>query len=369
MSKRVFYLKYKNNLVGYFVEDGLDYLSYVRNLESSNLPENIKFPVGLYPVYRLRALEKLESYVPSSEDIADWFSDRTFPQERPNAETLLRNLGLEEYNLWEIMKATKAVSLDDYFWISEDYNEKYENVHPRHSIESPKVKTVVSSKEQANTVSIQFNEGSSLSMILKGMSFPRNMFVSIDATERIGKFSLPYERFYKSMSERHRELFGATKRLTQLPKDTDITKHMRKFLETQHAINSQLNYLNALNSIEVMCTFYDLSVPVTYYSSEEGTVVRKTLENPKVILEIKNKEVSDTDTETREKLANTILKSSCEEVLNFSDTEEELADHVVLSTKVSAHRTRRPSIAKNISKKAEIEHTNIKETLKNSSDF
>ena len=57
--------------------------------------------------------------------------DRIFPRDRVDAAVLLRDIGLTEYDEWEILKKTQLVSCNDMIWMSKgaDPNEFFE-CHP-----------------------------------------------------------------------------------------------------------------------------------------------------------------------------------------------------------------------------------------------
>ncbi|MCK2000471.1 hypothetical protein MZM54_03570 [[Brevibacterium] frigoritolerans] len=49
--------------------------------------------------------------------ITNWIEERVFPPERHNADELLAEIGLTEYDLVAVLKSTKARSRYDNFWI------------------------------------------------------------------------------------------------------------------------------------------------------------------------------------------------------------------------------------------------------------
>jgi len=59
----------------------------------------------------------------ASEDIVtyatifSWLEDRCVPPERPNIKELLASIGLDEYNVFEIVKRTHGVIYDDFEWM------------------------------------------------------------------------------------------------------------------------------------------------------------------------------------------------------------------------------------------------------------
>lgn len=82
-------------------------------------------PLGMYS-YKNWNLE----YKPTHEDIVFWLSDRVVPKERQNIDEILRAMGLNDYDMWELCRRTRAMCMEDYFWLSK--GEKYEDVHIRY---------------------------------------------------------------------------------------------------------------------------------------------------------------------------------------------------------------------------------------------
>ena len=63
----------------------------------------------------------------SLEYIERFLEDRCIPRNRQNINELLVNLGLENYDVIEILKKTHGISFDDFWWIkfeNEDLNWK-----------------------------------------------------------------------------------------------------------------------------------------------------------------------------------------------------------------------------------------------------
>ena len=50
--------------------------------------------------------------------IKNWLEERVFPKERHNADELLEEIGLTEYDLVAVLKSTEAKSIYDDFWIN-----------------------------------------------------------------------------------------------------------------------------------------------------------------------------------------------------------------------------------------------------------
>lgn len=51
------------------------------------------------------------------ERVYNFILERWIPEERPDVMDRLHDLGLTEYNPWEIIKKTHGVMRDDYLWI------------------------------------------------------------------------------------------------------------------------------------------------------------------------------------------------------------------------------------------------------------
>ncbi|MCW6078102.1 hypothetical protein [Clostridium sporogenes] len=68
-------------------------------------------------------------YKPTNEDIIFWLKDRVVPKERQNIDEILKVMGLIDYNFWELCRRTRAMCMEEYFWLSK--GEKYEKVHIR----------------------------------------------------------------------------------------------------------------------------------------------------------------------------------------------------------------------------------------------
>ncbi|WP_184185019.1 hypothetical protein [Paenibacillus sp. JGP012] len=70
---------------------------------------------------------------PNEEDIRLWLSDRVFPKERQGANQILESLGLSTYDSWEIAKKTHAISLNDFYWMSDNLEDTFENINSYHA--------------------------------------------------------------------------------------------------------------------------------------------------------------------------------------------------------------------------------------------
>jgi len=65
------------------------------------------------------------------EDLQEWIKDRVFPRDRCGCEDLLRELGLDFYDEWQIAKRTRASLMTDFYWLSFDDSDYYEKFSAR----------------------------------------------------------------------------------------------------------------------------------------------------------------------------------------------------------------------------------------------
>lgn len=95
--------------------------------------DNIKYlPPILYDYTNLSL-----DYKPEHENVLWWVEDRVMPPDRDAVDHILDLMGIPCYDAWEICKANKGMSLEDYWWLRES-DEKYEECHIRYLIESGK---------------------------------------------------------------------------------------------------------------------------------------------------------------------------------------------------------------------------------------
>ncbi|WP_253197440.1 hypothetical protein [Clostridium algidicarnis] len=59
------------------------------------------------------------------------------PKERQNIDDILASLGLLYYDFWEGCRKTRAMCMEDYFWLSK--GERYEDVHIRYLSEHGRI--------------------------------------------------------------------------------------------------------------------------------------------------------------------------------------------------------------------------------------
>ncbi|SFD28274.1 hypothetical protein [Clostridium uliginosum] len=89
-------------------------------------------PLGMYS-YKNWNID----YEPSHDDIVFWLEDRVVPKERANIDEILKVMGLIDYDFWELCRRTRAMCMEDYFWLSK--GEKYEDVHIRYLSEHNRI--------------------------------------------------------------------------------------------------------------------------------------------------------------------------------------------------------------------------------------
>ncbi|MBB6713941.1 hypothetical protein [Clostridium gasigenes] len=123
-------LMYKDIEVGIIsYNNKLDKFSFQLNKEI----KNIKYlPPILYDYTNLSL-----DYKPCNENILWWIEDRVMPPDRDAVDHILNIMELPFYDAWEICKANKGMSLEDYWWLKSN-NEIYEECHIRYLIESGK---------------------------------------------------------------------------------------------------------------------------------------------------------------------------------------------------------------------------------------
>lgn len=89
------------------------------------IKDKYHLPLGMYSLKDWNI-----DYKPTHEDIVFWLEDRVVPKERANIDEILKVMGLIDYDFWEICRRTRAMYMEDYFWLSK--GEKYEDVHIRY---------------------------------------------------------------------------------------------------------------------------------------------------------------------------------------------------------------------------------------------
>ncbi|WP_414698274.1 hypothetical protein [Peptacetobacter sp. AB845] len=98
-------LKYKNISVGI-----LSYDTESRKFSYETINKTLdkfKYPPILFD-YRYFDV----NHIPTNEEIIEFLEERTIPECR--ADKVLEMLGMDNYNVWEICKATRGVVADDY---------------------------------------------------------------------------------------------------------------------------------------------------------------------------------------------------------------------------------------------------------------
>ena len=126
----IYTLMYKDIEIGLITYDNdLDSFSF----ELKNTVNNTKhLPPILYDYTNLSL-----NYKPTHENILSWVEDRVMPPDRDAVDHILNIMGLPFYNPWEICKANKGMSLEDYWWIKTN-DEKFEDCHIRYLMEMGK---------------------------------------------------------------------------------------------------------------------------------------------------------------------------------------------------------------------------------------
>lgn len=138
-----YFLRYKNTIIGRFViyPDGKRvYQPY--HTAAASIEYGFGYPLGLYPVKDNSNLLPDRDYIPKEADIDHWIADRVIPKDRHDVDTVLDKMGLNSYDAWEIFIRNKGVTYNDLYWVTDDPNDTFENVHPR------AVVNVVASKDK-----------------------------------------------------------------------------------------------------------------------------------------------------------------------------------------------------------------------------
>lgn len=97
-----------------------------------NIVDRGYLPVGMYSYENWNL-----TYKPTHDDIVFWLQDRVVPKERANIDEILNAMGLIDYDFWELCRRTRAMCLEDYFWLSK--GEKFEDVHIRYLAEQNRI--------------------------------------------------------------------------------------------------------------------------------------------------------------------------------------------------------------------------------------
>lgn len=144
-----YYLRYKDKIIGTFlVKDNNIRYRPVHDVAKS-IPEGLGYPLGMFPLdVQAEGIKPITDHDPSAEDIEFWLSERVFPPEREGAEILLKNLGLETYDVWEVAKRTNAATTHDFYWMSDNPDDKYKDMHPREKLR----KSSISPKKIKNNI-------------------------------------------------------------------------------------------------------------------------------------------------------------------------------------------------------------------------
>lgn len=89
-------------------------------------------PLGMYSYINWNL-----DYKPTPEDIIFWLKDRVVPKDRANIDEILKAIGIIDYDFWELCRRTRAMCMEDYFWLSK--GEVYEEVHIRYLAEHNRI--------------------------------------------------------------------------------------------------------------------------------------------------------------------------------------------------------------------------------------
>ncbi|WP_459481056.1 hypothetical protein [Clostridium saccharoperbutylacetonicum] len=123
-------LKYKDISVGDLIYDtNIKKFTFTKYEEIVNRQY---LPLGMYSYENWNI-----NYKPSHEDIVFWLEDRVVPKERANIDEILKVMGLIDYDFWELCRRTRAMCMEDYFWLSK--GERYEEVHIRYLAENNRI--------------------------------------------------------------------------------------------------------------------------------------------------------------------------------------------------------------------------------------
>jgi hypothetical protein len=101
-------------------------------LKYDEITDRKYLPLGMYSYKNWNVY-----YKPSHDDIVFWLEDRVVPKERANIDEILKVMGLIDYDFWELCRRTRAMCMEDYFWLSK--GEKYEDVHIRYLAENNRI--------------------------------------------------------------------------------------------------------------------------------------------------------------------------------------------------------------------------------------
>jgi hypothetical protein len=101
-------------------------------MKYDEITERKYLPLGMYSYKNWNV-----DYKPSHDDIVFWLEDRVVPKERANIDEILKVMGLIDYDFWQLCRKTRAMCLEDYFWLSK--GEKYEEVHLRYLAEQNRI--------------------------------------------------------------------------------------------------------------------------------------------------------------------------------------------------------------------------------------
>lgn len=121
----VYLLKMENYTVGRIEHD-------VDKDEFSFVPTNFDCPIMYYPFEFYRFGERDLSYKISHDEVYDFLYSRAMDEDRQGIEAYLYEHNMSAWDFWELCKKTRAVNMEDFFWLALDENETWEQFgHPR----------------------------------------------------------------------------------------------------------------------------------------------------------------------------------------------------------------------------------------------
>jgi hypothetical protein len=131
MQKKYF-LKFKDTVIA-TIDELKNTLKYtVHSHNALEIENGMGYPLGIFPLdISSNDLGPQKDYAPTEVDIRNWLSRRVPPKNRDGIEALLVELELSSYDVWSIAKKTKAISLNDFYWITHNRKEKFDDCHPR----------------------------------------------------------------------------------------------------------------------------------------------------------------------------------------------------------------------------------------------
>ena len=73
------------------------------------------------PEFKFRLPRKFDMGKPVDDSmIREWISERVIPRERVNINQILDQLGIKEYDAWEIVRRLQGRTIDNAVWLAKD---------------------------------------------------------------------------------------------------------------------------------------------------------------------------------------------------------------------------------------------------------